>query len=208
MRILWSIAPALLAISVPAAAQMDFRGYALGMTIEEFRARQTPPGWRDRPTRVACSDTDPKLSWLAPPDGYAEAGVIQCSFVSDSGYGPSREDFPLTPSKASATVAFSFYQRRLYFIETYMDAIHSATIDEALLAKLGPNPKVEEGKFQTRAGAVFPQIVKTWRQGDQIAVMTTPDLTTQRMSVHYMDEKAAAEVQAKVRASRDPASIM
>lgn len=208
MRLLWTIAPALLAIAAPASAQLDFRGYALGMTIEEFRAREAPPGWEGRPTRVVCSDTDPGLTWLAPPDGYSEAGVVNCSFTQSIGRSETRADLPMKPLDASATVNFHFYSGRLYFIETYMDAIHARTIDEALLAKLGPDPVTEERPFQTRAGAVFPQIVKKWRRGEQVAIMSTPDLTTQRMSVYYMDEAAAGEVRARVKAARDPASIM
>jgi hypothetical protein len=208
MRFLWPSVPALLAVATPASAQLDFRGYALGITIEEFRARETPAGWKGGPTRVACSDTDPTLSWLAPLPEETRAGVVNCGFVENIGSSTVRAGLPMRPLDTSATVKFHFHEGRLYFIETYMDAIHSETIDEALLAKLGPSPKVEERPFQTKAGAVFPQIVKTWRRGTEVAIMSTPDLTTQRMSVYYIDETVSGEVRAKVRASRDPASIM
>jgi hypothetical protein len=208
MKALGIIGAAIAVMASPATAQMDFRGYTLGMTIEEFRGRETPVGWRGGPTRLACSDTDPGLTWLTPPDGYSEAGVISCSFVQTIGSSETRADLPMKPLDTSATVEFHFHDGRLYFIEVYMDAIHARAIDEALLAKLGPDPLTEERPFQTRAGAVFPQIVKTWRRGEQAAIMSTPDLTTQRMSVHYMDERASDEIRARIKAARNPASIM
>lgn len=192
----------------PAISQIDFRGYALGETIDEFRTRPTPSGYKGAETRVICTDTDRSQSWLIPSPDIEKAGVVSCGFVEQIGSSTVRAGMPLTPLDHSASIQFQFHSGRLYRIDTVMDATVSEAIDEALTAKHGAPTTAKTEQFQTRSGAVFPQLVKSWRSGDQSVTLSTPDLTTERMSVIYLDEKAAAEVESLARKARNPASIM
>lgn len=193
----------------PAAAQsFDFRGYALGSTVDEFRARPAPSGWRGGSTHAVCSDNETNQSWLTPSSDLVAAGVVNCGFVERIGTSIVRAGMPLTPLDHSATVRFSFYEDRLFRIETYMDAFVAGAIEEALTAKFGRPTMMNEGRFQTRAGAVFPQMVHVWRRDLQSVTMTTPDLTTERMSVIYLDEAAAADVELRAQVARNPAAVM
>jgi hypothetical protein len=189
-------------------SQVDFRGYALGSSIDEFRARPTPPGWLGGTTQALCSDTDQSQGWLNPSPDMAQAGVVNCGFVQEIGGSTVRAGMPLTPLEHEATLEFGFHNGRLFRVETYMDSNVSAAILEALTAKFGTSTSTSVGRFQTQAGAVFPQNIEVWRRGGQTVTMTTPDLTTQRMSVIYLDEGVAAEVERLARAARNPAAIM
>jgi hypothetical protein len=138
----------------------------------------------------------------------AQAGVVNCGFVQEIGGSTVRAGMPLTPLDHEATLEFGFHNRRLFRVETYMDSNVSTSILEALTAKFGPPTSTREGRFQTGAGAVFPQNIVMWRHGRQTVTLTTPDLTTQRMSVIYLDEGVAAEVERLARTARNPATIM
>lgn len=198
-------------VSPPAWAQtssIDFRGYALGSSIDEFRAHPTPSGWQGGLTQAACSDTDQNQRWLRPSPDMLQAGVINCGFVEEIGGSVVRAAMPLAPLDHRATVELSFHNRRLYRIETYMGAEISGAILEALTAKFGPPTSTTNGQFQTQAGAVFPQTITVWRRGRQTATLTLPDETTRLMSVIYLDGGEAAEVERLARAARNPAAIM
>jgi hypothetical protein len=143
-----------------------------------------------------------------PSHDLVEAGVVNCGYVEQIGSSTVRASIPLTPLDHEATVRFSFHDGRMFQIETYMDSDVSPSIAEALTAKFGAPSSKRTGQFQTRAGAVFPQAVIVWRRGSQTVTMTTPDLTTERMSVIYVDESVAAEVEKRARLARNPAAVM
>lgn len=208
MRSFWLVGLAVIGVTSPLAAQVDFRGLPLGTTLEEFKTRATPAGFRGGPTRVICTDTDRSQSWLTPPTDLIQAGVIACGYVEEIGRSTVRAGVPLSPLNKEATVEFRFHGGRLYFIETYMDFSASPFIEEALTAKYGAPTTTRNEEFQTRSGAVFPQMVKTWKRGQQTATLTAPDLTTERMSVIYSDETVSNEVERLAKAARNPSAIM
>lgn len=195
---------ALLAAIVAGASPgaVDFRGHELGSSLEMFRSGPAPAG-----SRPVCSN-DSNHDWLRPAEGMAQAGVVICSFEEQIGSSRVRADMPLSPSPYSATVEFYFHEGRLFRIEAYLDAPAAATIEEALTAKLGNAAEARQATFQTKAGAVFPQAVRVWRRGTQTVTLTAPDLTTQRMSVIYVDVPASERLAQRVRQIVDPAKVM
>ena len=191
---------AMLAAAPP--APVDFRGYELGSPLEEFRSRPAPVG-----SQPICSDNS-SHDWLQPTAGMAQAGVVMCSFEEQIGSSRVRAGIPLSPSPYSATVEFYFFEGRLFRIDAYMDAPAAGTIEEALTARFGNAVESRQSTFQTRAGAVFPQAIIVWRHGTQTVTLTAPDLTTQRMSVIYVDVPSSQRVARRVREIADPARIM
>jgi hypothetical protein len=185
------------------AQPTTLKDYALGTSLADFKGRPAPasnwPG-QTLPVRVACTDDGQQRSWLSERG----PGWVGCGF--EQNYSSDRwvRNGLSLSTDVSATVEFYFYESKLAVIEVYVDAPHSALMEESLVGKFGTPAKIQSRDFQVRSGAIFPQRVVTWRNGDDEIVMRAPDLTTQRMSVIYADTAAAA----KAAAARKPAAIL
>jgi hypothetical protein len=196
----------LFAAALSAAQSTTMKDYALGTGLADFKARPAPPSdWIDGkvlPVRVGCSDdgVQRRVGWLTSRG----PGWVMCGF--EQNYAPGewvRNGLALSPD-VPATVEFQFFESKLAIIGVYVDATHASVMEESLGSKFGAPAKTETRDFQVKSGAVFPQRVVTWKNGTDEIVLKAPDLTTQRMSVTYVDTVATA----KAEAARQPASIL
>jgi len=194
------------ALQAASPVAFDFKGIHLGATLAEFRAQ--PAGVSDQgPMHWACTGEQGTGPWLAPPPPESEVGVSMCSLLEMTSGSWTRGWITLTP-EYRAPVEFSFYRDHLYQIAVFPDIQALSTVEAGLVAKFGPPARTEEGTFQVRSGATFPQRILTWSRGSQRIRLEAPALTTEKMQVFYLDTAVAQQIEAAIRARRNPADAM
>lgn len=166
------------------AADFAFRGAELGMSLEVWKAAP-PPEQIFHPARPVCSDTKPDALWVTPTKSERAAGVITCIY-EDAEFG-SRVGQRIGSSEFTGTT-YLFLDGRLYNIDLMaIDVAHDDVV-EGLRAKYGEPKTTVRGTFQTKAGAVFPQVTMTWESPTSLIVVETPSEHVDRMTVNYISK--------------------
>ncbi|ALC12511.1 hypothetical protein [Sphingopyxis sp. 113P3] len=198
------------------ARPFDFKGVALGTTIEEFRAMPHPDG---KAAEVVCTgekievtrnysrepidvmvfdETEKTLGvrrcvWITVDSPYGKGSAAMLSLAS-SGYGTGHYSFSFVTDPVDGEM------RLFKFMGTSNAAAYPATI-EALTGKWG-KPVTEKGTVQNRIGNTFDKETAVWANPagsilvesrfskiDDMAII----MTDARLSKIVVDAEAAAK---------------
>lgn len=174
------------AAPVEAAANFDFKGVPLGISLEDFRARPHPDGTPN--TTVACtgekvriigrsaftaSETDVyntdeksagvvKCVWVNSvddPTRYSSKGSVVSLALASSGYGARYYSFSFVPDPSDGSL-------RLYKIMAESNRNAFSSVVDALTSKYG-KPTISTDEVQNKMGASFTQTTALWSNANQ-----------------------------------------
>lgn len=197
---------ALLIVQAAAGQGFGYRNADLGITLAEWRALPFPGSGPS--VRALCSDTEPDA--LAPggrvelylPAIDKRLGIVRCVYFSARQIGQqtlwdaAAIDIGTSPYGFYG-VQYDFFAGRLFRIygETNIAAADHA--QEGLVARFGRPASAARDFVQNRMGGQFPRIISVWRRGSNSVTLSSPGGDrVDRFSVTYIDERAAARVQA------------
>lgn len=191
------LSPALAAAApvTAAVAPLAFQDFTLGMDLDAAKGVKLPPD-KYGSRFVACTDDPTKPAGLSPVDVEASAGIVRCWPSQFIGSSIVRSELKLS-DEISATTELVFLNGKLVRIEAIMDEMHSSTILDALSMKYGA-PVMTNGRAGNAYGATWEKLIYNWSLGPNAIRFTTPDLTSERMSVIYRDVRGSAEANAKL----------
>ena len=182
----------------PPGESFDFKGVALGITLDEMRALR-PADARAASARVICSG-DPEVGAI----GYAQihvsreeqaAGVRRCAYYGPSYPGSSFVDIVGLNmgggDYAAYDYQFDFFpdassgEPRLYRIVLTTNVGATRDVLPALRDRFGPPSDTRSEPVQNRMGAQFDRVITRWQRSDASLTVVAPSGRLDRMSVAY-----------------------
>jgi len=202
-----------------AAAQepFDFKGIALGITLEEMRATRADDP-RAANANVVCTG-DPEvgpISYLEVHLSEAEtaAGIRRCAYFDQPRYpGLSQLAYlGIGSDWAAVDYEFDFFPdpatggHRLFRIALVTNVGARRFVYDALTEKFGSPDDLSSEPVQNRMGASFERAVMRWNRPNATLTVTAPSSRLDRMSVIYRltDLSQAANAAARDAQSADP----
>lgn len=182
---------ALIALSLASAAVADppaFKQYSLRMSLDDFKSKQLPEMSSDDEHAVICTDDSSVGDWIAKLPGTTACDFAE-HYTKYRSNSWSRGHIRLAPG-AIASTNFTFFEKSLMKIDVWANTQYQTLIEESLETKFGKPNSLIAASFQTKSGAIFPQVVKTWIIGTDKVILTSPDLTLETVSVQYVDTVA------------------
>jgi len=132
-----------------AEQDIDFKGTALGVSEQDFKAKHS---------RYRCRDTGEKFRALS------DRTCTVFGKPDKPFQGP--KDPEGTFASVPADVFVSFYDDRLHRITVNIFASHFGTALQALNARYGTPDSIDKPIVKNRMGAEFENVIAVWKRGD------------------------------------------